>query len=60
MKNPKSSQINIRFTAEERDLIERAAENDKRTLSDWVRVQAVHAANMSFYTLVKPSKKGKK
>lgn len=60
MSEPKLSPISVRFTAEERELIERAAEADKRTLSDWVRLQAVHAANMSFYTLVKPSKKGKK
>lgn len=43
--NPKkTTQIGVRFDAEARALVERAAARDRRVLSDWIRVVSESAA----------------
>ena len=41
---PLSAQINVRVTEAERDEIERAAEADRRRLTEWCRLAMVDAA----------------
>ena len=40
----KSSRLDLRLTEEERDLYQRAAEADSRTLSNWIRDRLNKAA----------------
>lgn len=40
----KSSRLDLRLTEEERDLYQRAAEADDRTLSNWIRSRLTAAA----------------
>lgn len=41
----KSSRLDLRLTEEERELYQRAAEQDARTLSNWIRDRLNKAAN---------------
>ncbi len=41
----KSSRLDLRLTEEERELYQRAAERDSRTLSNWIRDRLNKAAN---------------
>ena len=41
---PKATQINVRVSAAERDVIEAAAAADRRLLSDWTRLVLLRAA----------------
>jgi uncharacterized protein (DUF1778 family) len=44
MTEPKSENIKVRCTADEKDLITRAAAQQQRTVSDYLRLVAVAAA----------------
>lgn len=50
----KSSRLDLRLSEDERDLYERAAEADSRTLSNWIRDRLNKAARAELVQIVRP------
>ncbi len=56
-KDTKDSRLELRLTGDEKDLYSRAAEQDGRTLSNWIRDRLQRAARAE---VGEPSGKGKR
>ncbi|MBX3438008.1 MAG: DUF1778 domain-containing protein [Planctomycetaceae bacterium] len=51
----KTERLMIRFTTEQRERWERAAAADRRTLTDWIRIQLDDAAERQLAATEKPA-----